>query len=270
MRKIMHIPPIIYTLLDCLSAFDVAKLAAVCKLELTQNDKLRYLHPLRDMGGIEPLLRDAIKDRRKVLLIGTELNLMIDRLTHLLEYVNKFGNDCKVEVAIVMPSAKIFKPQLITRNPIEQRFFWDSDDERERVVVVSTHPSTIEMTQALGLGTTNIDRDARPCVIVELDVPYTGVKIAMEYKETGRDHSIVVCGSKSVSSDVLPTRRRVNTTTIIDINTNPFITETIRSHGGLGDGFDGSRIFLRRDGNYRRGVIIPPRFTGNNLDLTIR
>lgn len=268
--------PIMSAIMDSLSAYDVAKFTTVIGYKMTEREMRKYLNPLRDMGGLEPLLRDAIKAGHKVLFVGTELNLLIHRLTHPLEYADTLGHDYKIEIAIVMPGVKEHVSEPVPEYLIEQGFGdIHSNESKVEKTVESMHPSTHEMMSALGISddcvNRHVDRYMDDSVLVEMDVPDTGVRIVMGYKEKGDDWCTVVSGDKCMSVRSCPgPKRYIGTTMAIDMSADPFRTQIIDEpdydtyYGDVTKPID---VFVCRYANMQRySILIPHELTGMDME----
>ncbi|EKG09152.1 hypothetical protein MPH_13853 [Macrophomina phaseolina MS6] len=257
MDKIMHIPVVVNTVMDFLSAFDVAKFASVYSYEMTDIERRKYLNPLRDMGEIESLLRDRIRDGDTVLLVGTEVNLLVSRLMYPLHYCKVVGNRHEITVtpicikAFWVPNGSIsgdFRQGM----DLDTTIIWQTMTRTLiRRNTTPTMPKLLRMSPDIHLDTKVIDDTSTDIgTMWSLSVHDSMVMIAVTDISNDSYENCLGVAPTIMSSNfdthgfTLVGKVPVLTTNVIDASSNPYATRLVASEGVYIPHYDSMCVYI--------------------------
>jgi len=86
-----HVAPVRNTVMQMLSASDLALFMATIRLTMTDSEKKRYLHVLRDIPEYESWVSNALRNEHMVLLVGADALMLKQRIEEPIEFWSVYG-----------------------------------------------------------------------------------------------------------------------------------------------------------------------------------
>ncbi|KAF2182664.1 hypothetical protein K469DRAFT_495723, partial [Zopfia rhizophila CBS 207.26] len=132
------------TLMQYLSAFDVAKLDLSLNHVLDDSERQAYLNPIRDLIWNTSEMDALIKEGMKLILLGNDVPSLQKRLNNTRKYLKRYGHERRLQIYLV----GVFPIQGKTEESFERmlRFSFDGEPSKSRIIMDKRQLYTVRRT----------------------------------------------------------------------------------------------------------------------------